>query len=101
MDKQFVLGANPTAAQTAALAALAQVQRLFELTPDASEVIALHQSGFSSSWGIARVTPGELALNAGVSVDRVRPMRTPLESLTHLEWVDVFDVVRVLPVSDT
>lgn len=57
---------------TAARNTLLALQRILKVTPNADEVVALHQSGFQSAWQIARANPAAVAAaTAGaVSPDR-------------------------------
>ena len=75
VSRQFLPVANATQAQKSALLALAQLQRLFKLTPNAGEVITLQQAGFTSSWAIARATPQDLVTNAGFSIARAQVLQ--------------------------
>lgn len=75
VSKQFPPPANATPTQMAALAALTQVQRLFKLTPNADEVVALHQGGFASSWDVARATPQDLVSDAGFAIARAQALQ--------------------------
>ena len=74
ITKQFPLAANPTAAQIAAHNALTKLQRLYKLTPNASEVIGLWNAGLGSSVAIARLTPQDLAAAAALPVERAQQL---------------------------
>jgi Tc toxin complex TcA C-terminal TcB-binding domain/Neuraminidase-like domain len=75
VTKQFPLAANATPADQAALLALTQVQRIYKLTPNVDEVIALQKAGYTSSWDIARATPQDLVNTAGLSITRAQTLQ--------------------------
>ena len=78
--KQFQLPAGASAAETAALAALVQVQRLYKLSPNASEIVALQKAGLGSSLAIARVTPQALAAQINLPLARAQQLQQLAES---------------------